>query len=138
MSHTICGRMDSAGNCPTPDLLFIYSLVTGVHVNLAARMAKFFIHSAGRTTSSEIHGGKYVTQLAYNLGIMKDDVVSGLTMVHAGGDVDMRSLRAMGLVVDTNNGPRLRGLNGEIWDLLPLLPQNEDVNMAEIEPPPHD
>ncbi|MFS7930654.1 hypothetical protein Hanom_Chr04g00346791 [Helianthus anomalus] len=102
-------------------------------------MAEFFVNNAGRTTSSEIHGGEYVTQLAYNLGIMTHDVVNGLTMVHAGGDVGMRSLRAMGLVVDTDNDSRLRGLNGEIWD--PLPPQDEDVNMEEhqvLEPPPHD
>ncbi|MFS8009304.1 hypothetical protein Hanom_Chr14g01283161 [Helianthus anomalus] len=137
MSHTICGRMDSAGNCPTPDLLFLYSIVNRVHVNLAARMAEFFLNIARRTTSIKIHGGEYVTQLAYNMGIMTDDVVSGLTMVHAGGDVDMKSLKAMGLVVDTDNGSRFRGLNGEIWDPLPL--QDEDIEMHEhqvLEPPP--
>ncbi|MFS7911195.1 hypothetical protein Hanom_Chr02g00115201 [Helianthus anomalus] len=119
MTHTIFGRMDSSGNCPTPDVLFLYSIVNGLHVNLAARMVDFFLNNVGRTASSEIHGGEYVTQLAYNTGIMTNEVVNGLTLVHAGGDVDIRSLKAMGLVVDTDNGLRLGGLNGEIWDPLP-------------------
>ncbi|KAJ0948574.1 hypothetical protein HanRHA438_Chr01g0028801 [Helianthus annuus] len=32
-SHTICGRMDSLGNCPTPDLIFLYALVEKAPIN---------------------------------------------------------------------------------------------------------
>ncbi|MFS7904541.1 hypothetical protein Hanom_Chr01g00037321 [Helianthus anomalus] len=129
MRHTICGRMDSSGNYPTPDVLFLCSIVNRLHVNLAARMAEFFLNIAGWSTSSEIHGGEYVTQLAHSLGVMTDEVVNGLTLVHVGGEVDLRSLKSMGLVVDTQNVPRLRGLNGEIRHPLPPLPHDEDEDV---------
>ncbi|KAJ0606718.1 hypothetical protein HanRHA438_Chr03g0103311 [Helianthus annuus] len=138
-SHTIVGRMDSLGNCPTPDVIFLYALTEGVHINLVARMAEYFVHSSGRTPSSQIHGGQYVTQIAHALGIMTDEVVAGLSLVNEGMYVDIRSLKAMGLIVDTDNGERLKGLNNEVWDPLPPEPANvEDEVMHEHEDEEHE
>ncbi|MFS8025019.1 hypothetical protein Hanom_Chr16g01470091 [Helianthus anomalus] len=89
-SHTIARRLDSFGNCPTPDVIFLYAIAEGVHIILTARMAEYFVRSSGRTASSQIHGGQYVTQLAYAMGIMTDEVVKSLTLVTEGTYVDIR------------------------------------------------
>ncbi|KAJ0624049.1 hypothetical protein HanIR_Chr01g0038991 [Helianthus annuus] len=137
-SHTICGRMDSLGNCPTPDLIFLYALVEKAPINLATRMAEYFVKSSGRTPNSQIHGGQYVTELAYNEHLMTDEVLQSLTLITEGVHVDIRSLKAMGVIVETDHGDRLRGLNNEVWDPLPPLPaeeEEEDVEMHEQHQP---
>ncbi|MFS7897595.1 hypothetical protein Hanom_Chr04g00309321 [Helianthus anomalus] len=125
-SHTITRRMESLGNCPTSDIIFLYALAEGVHINLVARMADYFVHSSGRTASSQIHGGQYVTQIAYAMGIMTNEVVKGLTLVTEGTYVDIRSLKAMGIIAETYQGDRLKGLDNEVWDSLPLEPADDD------------
>ncbi|XP_035845810.1 uncharacterized protein LOC118492125 [Helianthus annuus] len=56
--------------------------------------------------------------------------------------VDIRSLKAMGIIAETDNGDRLKGLDNEVWDPLPLEPADDDEVMhdedkEEHQQPPH-
>ena len=89
ISHTVAGRKDSSGNCPTPDLRWLYHIYEGANFNLAALMAEYFMNSGGKTPQSEICGGEYDTVLARRLGLLTPEVIDDLTLVKQGCDINV-------------------------------------------------
>src|ERR1043165_8265182 len=87
---TAAAKKDDSTGCPTPDLLFLYALVSNVPVNLAALVASFLSTASGTRPGSMIYGGEYVTAIAKGMGILKN-VRRGLTKIPGASRVNMVS-----------------------------------------------
>ena len=121
--HTLCGRGDSLGNVPTADLLCVYSIATQTPINLAQRIAEFWVDSAGKLYNSKICGGEYVSKIAESLGLLTPENVQSMTLDNTGTIVDLRALQNMGMIIHTAAGNRLLGRNQVVWDPIPVAPE---------------
>jgi hypothetical protein len=110
------------GNVPTADLLCVYSIATQTPINLAQRIAEFWVDSAGKQYSSKICGGEYVSKIAESLGLLTPENVQSMTLDNTGTIVDLKALQNMGLIIHTAAGSRLLGRNQVVWDPLPVAP----------------